>query len=564
MGERENPFAPGDFGGLRFADGVAVVDDNHVVGEERFADEGVHRQLPVRSTKVCRGHTALAAHAQHLPVGVEDADHAEVEPELVGKNFQNLVEDGLQITAARGDPGGLVKHSELLARGRAADVDRAEHVKHVLHEAAAGSQVVLDDDARRGGADRAGQGSLGKPLELGELLIREAAGCVDLVVAEIFADRRMGLLVADELGHQFDEFDDGRGLGDTTQLRCFAAGLEHIDEFFDLLLFGLPRCGEQGDGQEAANVEEQRPEQGVGPDVEPDQAEQSRRPQDAQTERSIEQQRAANPAGIDESGKQQGVEPDDEAKHQADGGSAMGGPAPIEPAEDGRGKLGRGHERDQADVDQGCRLAQQAVVKVTEQDDRDDGEPLEVDQQPGQAAGPGVDPEDQRHQQVVEDHGRQRHRFDHDHPCRSGEAADEHHQGQPRMAALQGEAQHEKVGIDGRAMVEDDPGQGQRDDEQGDQEQIGGEAPHCFANMLLAAIFHHHDVKLAGEEHDGHHGHEGEGKPFDIGDLLGVEHEQLPAFGEARQELVEDVGKAVEQPKGDENADHQERHDLQQ
>ena len=49
--------------------------------------------------------------------------------------------------------------AELLAAGRAAQGDRAEDVENILHAAAPGRQVILDDDAGRRGADRARPGS---------------------------------------------------------------------------------------------------------------------------------------------------------------------------------------------------------------------------------------------------------------------------------------------------------------------------------------------------------------------------------------------------------------------
>ena len=132
------------------------------------------------------------------------------------------------------------------------------------------------------------------------------------------------------------------------------------------------------------------------------------------------------------------------------------------------------------------------------------------------------------------------------------------------MTGFQGDLQDEKVGTGGVAVVEQDPGQGDRDDKQGDQEQVGGKTPHRLVNMFFPAVFYDHDVKLAGEEHHRHHGHEGQRKPLRIGDLLGIEHEQLVPFRETGQKLRKDVGETVEQAVGDKEADHQEGHDLEQ
>ncbi len=165
VGQGDDPLAPGDFGGNRLVHERGVVDDDFLVGQKRLADAGRHVEVALRFAIMFRGHALLAFDHQGLGLGVEDADNAEIELELLLQQGQDAVEDILELVAAGDDPGRFVQDAQLFATGRAAQGDRAEDVEDVLHGAAAGLQVVFDDDLRRGRADRAGQGHLGKLLE---------------------------------------------------------------------------------------------------------------------------------------------------------------------------------------------------------------------------------------------------------------------------------------------------------------------------------------------------------------------------------------------------------------
>src|SRR5210317_629921 len=100
-----------------------------------------------------RSHAALTADSQSLTLFIEDADDAEVEFKLICKDFKNFVEYGLQIIAAGNGVGRLVKHSQLLATGRSADVDRAEQVEHIFHVTTPCREVFVVDNASWCGSD---------------------------------------------------------------------------------------------------------------------------------------------------------------------------------------------------------------------------------------------------------------------------------------------------------------------------------------------------------------------------------------------------------------------------
>ena len=53
-----------------------------------------------------------------------------------------------------------------------------------------------------------GQGPLGEALEAGELVFGKTAFLVDFPISQVLGDSCVGLLFADELGHQVDEFHD--------------------------------------------------------------------------------------------------------------------------------------------------------------------------------------------------------------------------------------------------------------------------------------------------------------------------------------------------------------------
>src|SRR5210317_528872 len=105
-----------------------------------------------------RNHAALTADSQSLTLFIEDTNDAEVEFKLICKDFENFVEYGLQIIAAGNGVGCFVEHTQLLATGRSADVDRAEQVKHIFHVTAPCREVFVDYNARWCGSDGAGQG----------------------------------------------------------------------------------------------------------------------------------------------------------------------------------------------------------------------------------------------------------------------------------------------------------------------------------------------------------------------------------------------------------------------
>ena len=123
MGKREDLLAMDDCCGLRFADEIGVIDHADVVGQEGLTDECVCCQVSFRFTEMLRGHAALAAYRQSLSVFIQDADHAEIELELVSEDLEYVIEYRLQVTAACHKTGGIVKDAQLLPTGFTADVD---------------------------------------------------------------------------------------------------------------------------------------------------------------------------------------------------------------------------------------------------------------------------------------------------------------------------------------------------------------------------------------------------------------------------------------------------------
>ena len=104
------------------------------------------------------------------------------------------------------------------------------------------------------------------------------------------------------------------------------------------------------------------------------------------------------------------------------------------------------------------------------------------------------------------------------------------------------------------------PGQRDRDDEQGGEDQIGREHPFRQSQILRLDVFHHRDVELARQTNDGHHGH------------AGLHHHRRPIDGlfpvllQARCEhgLIEQIVEAVIQAEGHERANGEKREQLDQ
>ena len=117
---------------------------------------------------------------------------------------------------------------------------------------------------------------------------------------------------------------------------------------------------------------------------------------------------------------------------------------------------------------------------------------------------------------------------------------------------------HEHVAVDAAGRKRHQAGERNRQHEQIDQHQIGGEQPGGAADLGLAVVLDHHDVELPRQQHDGEqrqHRHGAERR-----ELRRVrQHRRGARLGERAREQRE---RAVEHDEGHEYADGEERHQL--
>lgn len=196
-------------------------------------------------------------------------------------------------------------------------------------------------------------------------------------------------------------------------------------------------------------------------------------------------QRAIQPSRLSKARQQQGVEPDDKACYQSRGRPLAGGATPVKSDQQRGGKLSDARKRDQSNGDQAVSVANQRVVEIPHQQNHDDGDSAYPQQPIGQlAVAADIEPfdlEQQRHDQLVAYHGRERDGFHDHHPRGRGQPTDEHQQGQALETCGERQRQHEAVRVSG---IQQQPRQGNGNHEQVDQQHVERKQP-AGANQVL-------------------------------------------------------------------------------
>jgi hypothetical protein len=160
-------------------------------------------------------------------------------------------------------------------------------------------------------------------------------------------------------------------------------GRRKVAQHEHLGLQALDRLGslQERHDHEYQDVDRHAPQHAVAQRVDL-QVEQGLGRQEAQAERAIGQDRARDPAGLDDPGQQQRVGPHGEAGDDAGDGASRRGVAPDQAAEESRRELGDGGERHEADRGEAMRLAQQSIEEIAQEDDGEDGDAADGEQQP--------------------------------------------------------------------------------------------------------------------------------------------------------------------------------------
>ena len=265
-------------------------------------------------------------------------------------------------------------------------------------------------------------------------------------------------------------------------------------------LFLQARAAPRRHQEQAADVEQQRPEHAVGERVPADQPEQLLRPQPRQRERTVRDPRRAGIAALGERGQQQGVGPGQRAQQQTGERTGATRTAPVQAADQRWGELRHRSEREQTVLGETvARRRRAAIVGVRHQRQRNDGETphpqhLAID---AAAFREHAVAKQQRHHQIVADHGRERDAGDDDHAGGGGESADVRHQREGLLVQGQRQRQHVGVGRCAGAGEQRLPRQGDRHHEQAEDHQITAEQPARGADVGGILAFDHRDVELA-------------------------------------------------------------------
>ncbi|MDT4847349.1 hypothetical protein FQZ97_814010 [compost metagenome] len=330
--------------------------------------------------------------------------------------------------------------------------------------------------------------------------------------------------------------------------------LEHIDEEQCLGMFAAALATEQRHPDIGTQVAQQAPEQRVADLVQPNQAKELQRLEPGNGQRPLLDKAQRQPAGLGERRQQQGVGPQQESQRQAAQGAGTGALFPVHATEHRRGELRHCGEGHQADRDQGIGFAGRPVIHIAEQHQQQDGAATDTQQQPRKVAplrqAECLPAQQQRHHQVVADHGRERDGFDDDHAGGGRQPADEHQQRQRLLAMGHGQGEDEGVGIHRADGKMHETGERDRQHEDIDRQQVQREQPDGLGQVVLVDVLHHADLELAWQEEDRQHRQEDQRSPGTVSTGRAAEGQQLADIRQPRG-LREHVGETMVKPEGD-------------
>ena len=226
----------------------------------------------------------------------------------------------------------------------------------------------------------------------------------------------------------------------------------------------------------------------------------------------------AQPARLGNRGQHQGVDPHGKARAQAHQRPQLGATFPENAAEQCRSKLRHGGKADEANADQRIGLARQVVVHIAQNQHTQNGSPPDAQQHARDVASRGqlllAPTQHQGQHQLVADHGRHRDGLHNHHAGGGRQTAYESQHGQRVLAIGQGQREHKVFGVHvARLKVQQAP-QRDRQHKQVDQQHVQRKHPQRPAQVRLAHVLDHHDLKLPGQHQDREHGQQGQRKPL--------------------------------------------------
>ncbi len=225
------------------------------------------------------------------------------------------------------------------------------------------------------------------------------------------------------------------------------------------------------------------------------QPEQLRRRQRREAERPAVQQRR----GARQQGRRQHVEPDQAAGDEAERDRARADRRPVHRHQHRRHQAGQRRERQRADVGQRVAAGERARIRPGQQQHREDRCAALAQHRRTQVAGVAATPAGahaQRRDPVVADHQAQRQRGDDDHAGRRAESAEEAEHGQAVAVLRQRQGQHVQVRRHAQRAQPRRARLRQRQDRQRDQAEVEREQPARGAHVAGVAALDHAGVEL--------------------------------------------------------------------
>ena len=309
---------------------------------------------------------------------------------------------------------------------------------------------------------------------------------------------------------------------------------------------------------ERGDVAEQRPEHAMRQRVPTAQAEQRFRPQPALSQRAVQHPRGRWAFGLQQGGQQQAPHPQRRTGEQAGIRTGATRAAPVQATDQGRRELRDRGEREQPMLRQHLLAQRMAVIGECQQCEHDDRDAADQ-QHPLFDIGTVMEEpatQQQRHDQVIADHRRQRHAGHDHHAGRRREPADVGRQGQPFVSVREWKCQHVAVRRHRIGTGQRLAGQRDRQHQHADQREVADKHPAGRLQVGRILAFDHRDMELARQADD-----------------RGEREQGLRE--ETRGQLrAGECARAVHHPRGDaalagqvpqrEHADRHERHQLDQ
>ena len=301
--------------------------------------------------------------------------------------------------------------------------------------------------------------------------------------------------------------------------------------------------------------------------VQPGQAQQLLGPQQAEPPRPLGHEPIGQPARFGQRRQHQGVDPEAKARQQAGQRTAPGAPLPVHAAQQRRRKLRHRSKADQADADQCIGLAGQPEVHIAQQQHQRDAGAADGEQQTGQlqarrrTKAPGA--QQQRHHQVIADHGGDGDGLDDHHARGGGQATDKGQQRQRRLAMHQWQREHKVVGAARRTgPIQQQATQRNRQHKQVDQQQVERKSPDRALEVSLVHVLDHHHLELARQEDHRQHRQQHQRKPLLVGKTRRLPQPEQRAQRRHGLGAGKQIGRAVKQAPGDVHPHRQKRQQL--